>query len=94
MYERVRYRPTVKQTPSEGNLRRARQHLQAIRDRITAGMFCFADEFPDFRYLKSVPGAGSPRTCGEVFDAFLTHCAARVTKDDMAPITSHRIERC
>jgi integrase len=28
--------------------------------------------------LNSVRGAGSPRTCGEVFAAFLTHCARRV----------------
>jgi integrase len=87
MYEGVRYRPTLQHAPSEGNLRLARQHLQAIKELITAGTFCFADEFPDFRDLTRVPGAGSPRTCGQVFDAFLTHCASRVAKDDTAPIT-------
>jgi hypothetical protein len=60
MYEGVRYRPTLQHVPSEGNLRRARQHLQVIKDRITASTFCFANEFPDFLDLKRVPGAGSP----------------------------------
>jgi integrase len=65
MYEGVRYRPTLQHVPSERNLCLARQHLQAIKDRIMAGTFCFADEFPDFRDLKRVPSAGAARTCGQ-----------------------------
>lgn len=32
----VRYRPTLPWTPTEGNLRRARQHLTSIKARIAA----------------------------------------------------------
>lgn len=34
-----------------------------------------------------MPDAGSPRTCGQVFDAFLKHCESRLAKNDMAAIT-------
>jgi site-specific recombinase XerD len=75
------------QTPTETNLRRARQRLAIIKERIAAGTFSFADEFPDFRDLEGVPGAGSSRTCSQVFDAFLAHCESRTVKNDMARIT-------
>ena len=86
-FEGRRFRPSTLQTPTETNLRRARQRLVIIKERIAAGTFFFANEFPDFRDLGSVPGTGSPRTCGQVFDAFLAHCESRMAKDDMAPIT-------
>jgi integrase len=86
-FEGARYRPTLLRTPSEGNLRRAREQLARIKERITAGTFAFAEEFPDFRNLKDLPHEGAPRTCAQVFDAFLAHCESRVTKNDMATVT-------
>ncbi len=86
-FEGHRYRPSLLRSPTETNLRRAHEQLAGIKERIAAGAFSFADEFSDFRDLEGVPGAGSPSTCGQVFDAFLAHCESRVAKDDMAPIT-------
>ncbi len=87
MFAGVRYRPTLPWTPTETTLRRARQHLVGINARIAAGTFSFAEEFPDYRHLKEVPRAGSPRTCGQVFDEYLAHCSARVARLDMASVT-------
>jgi integrase len=83
----VRYRPTLLTTPTETNLRRAREHLVGIKERIAAGTFSFAEEFPSFRHLNNVPDEGCPRTCAHVFDTFLAHCESRVAKDDMATVT-------
>jgi hypothetical protein len=68
----------------EANLRRAREQLAGINTRIAAGTFSFAEEFPDYVHLGKVPRSGSPRTCDDVFDNFLAHCAARVAKNDIA----------
>lgn len=87
VFEGRRYRPSIPRAPTETNLRRARDHLTNIKVRIAAGTFSFADEFPAFLDLKRVPDAGSPSTCGQVFDAFLKHCESRLRKDDMAAIT-------
>jgi integrase len=87
MFEGRRYRPSVLRAPTDINMRRAREQLAGIKERIFAGTFSFADEFPNFRDLKSIPNSGSRRTCGHVFDAFLAHCESRMAKDDMAPIT-------
>jgi hypothetical protein len=86
-FEGHRYRPSVLRVPTETNLRRTREQLACIKQRIAAGTFSFADDFPDFRDLSTVPGFGSPRTCGPVFDAFPAHCVSHMVKDDMAPIT-------
>lgn len=86
-FEGVRYRPTLLRTPTEANLRRSREQLIGIKARIAAGTLSFAEDFPDYIHLKKVPRAGSPRTCDQVFDEFLTHCAARVAKNDMAAVT-------
>ena len=83
----VRYRPTLPWQPTEGNLRRARQHIVGVRARIASGTFDFAEEFPDYRHLKEVPLAGSPRTCDQVFGEYLDHCSARVARHDLAPVT-------
>ena len=87
MFEGRRYRPSLLRAPTETNLRRAREQRAGIKERVAAGTLSFADEFPDFRDLNGVPGAGSPSTCGQVFDAFLAHCESRMAKNDMAPIT-------
>ncbi len=87
MIEGRRFRPSVLRAPTDMNIRRAREQIAGIRERIVAGSFSFADEFPNFRDLKSVPGYGLRRTCGQVFDAFLAHCDSRRVKDDLAPIT-------
>lgn len=71
----------------EGWLCPALLKLAGIKERIAAGTFSFAGEFPNFRDLGSLPDGGSRRTCGQVFDDFLTHCESRMHKDDMAPIT-------
>lgn len=88
----VRYRPTLCWEPTEANLRRAREHLRRIKDRIAAGTFNFAEEFPDFRGLHKLPLPLRAKTCSEVFDAFLWHEETRVAKGDLAPATlaSHR----
>jgi integrase len=86
-FEGVRFRPTLRRTPTEPNLRRAREQLAGIKARIAAGTFSFAEEFPVYVHLSKVPRAGSPRTCGQVFDNFLEHCAARVARLDMAAVT-------
>jgi hypothetical protein len=41
----MRYRPTLLRTPSEANLRQARQQLAGIRARINNGTFSFAEAF-------------------------------------------------
>ncbi len=86
-FEGVRYRPTLPRTPTETNLRRARDQVAGIKARIAAGTFWFVEEFPEFRNLKDVPYEGAPRTCNQVFDAFLAHCESRVSKNDLATIT-------
>ncbi len=83
----VRYRPSLLRTPTETNLRHAREHLVGIKERIARGTFLFAEEFPDFLHLNRVPDEGCPRTCAHVFDAFLAHCESRVAKNDMATVT-------
>jgi hypothetical protein len=73
----VRYRPTIKRPPSEANLRRARERLEAIKHRIDDGTFSFADEFPDYRFLRRLRGVYKVRLCNDVFDEYLAHCEAR-----------------
>jgi integrase len=87
MFEGRRFRPSVLRAPTDMNMRRAREQIAGIRERIAAGTFSFADEFPNFRDLKYVLDSGSRKTCGEVFDAFLAHCESRRVKNDLAPIT-------
>jgi integrase len=87
IFEGVRYRPSVARTPSEANLRRARLHLAGIRERIAAGTFRFADEFPNYRCLPDALRLLSQRTCGEVFNEFLSHCESTLAKGGMAAIT-------
>lgn len=88
----VRFRPTLKWPPHEANLRRARSHLARIKAQIAAGTFCFADEFPDYRFLHKARVPLGTRTCSQVFDAFLCHDAARLARGDLAASTvaSHR----
>jgi len=86
-FEGQRHRPSILRAPTDLNLRRAREQLAGIKERIAIGTFAFADEFPNFRDLKTVADSGSRRTCGHVFDAFPAHCESRMAKDDMAPIT-------
>jgi integrase len=87
MLDGVRYRPTLRRPPSEANLRRAREQLQCIKLQIEIGMFSFADEFPDYRYLRRVIGTASVRTCDQVFNEFLAHCESRLAMNDMAAVT-------
>ncbi|HEY0683003.1 MAG TPA: DUF3596 domain-containing protein [Steroidobacter sp.] len=87
MFQGVRYRPSLRRTPTEANLRRAREHLAAIKERIAAGTFQFAEEFPRYRHVDAVMSAPSQRTCGYVFDAFLNHCASLQLKGAMEEIT-------
>jgi integrase len=60
MLEGVRYRPTIRRPPSEANLRRARERLESIKHQIAVGTFSFADEFPDYRYLRRIIGTARP----------------------------------
>ena len=87
-FDGVRYRPTLKRSPTEANLKRARKQLEEIRERIDGGTFVFAEEFPDYRFIKNVVAAQKRRTCDQVFDEFLIACDSRVTKKDLAFVTA------
>ena len=87
MFEGVRYRPSIRYPPSEANLRRARARLEQIKRQIEVSRLSFAEEFPDYRFLRGLSGAAAVRTCSDVFDAFLVHCAARFARGDMAAVT-------
>lgn len=86
-FEGTRYRPTLPRPPSEANLRRAREHLQSIKEQIAVGTFSFAEEFPDYRYLGRLIGTARVRSCDQVFDEFLAHCASRLARHDLAAAT-------
>ena len=58
IFDGRRYRPSVLIAPTEANLRRARERLGHIKERIAAGTFSFVDEFPNFRDLDCVPSIG------------------------------------
>src|SRR5476651_319453 len=83
-FEGVRYRPTLKRSPTEANLKRARKQIQEIRQRIAAGTFIFPKEFPDYRFIRHVAAPQKRRTCDQVFDEFLLACYSRVAKKDLA----------
>jgi integrase len=87
MFEGVRYRPSVRRPPSEANLRRARDRLEEIQRQIDAGTFSFAEEFPDYRFLRRLTGVVRVRSCSEVFDEFLKHCESRLLRHDLAAAT-------
>jgi len=80
----VRYRPTLKAVPTEANLRRAREHLKAIKERIRLGTFSFMEEFPDFRDWQKVAPHSAYRTCNQVFDQYLAHCESRLSRHDLS----------
>src|ERR1700730_778871 len=88
----VRVRPTLPWIPHEANLSRARAQLARIKTQIAAGTFCFADEFPNYRGVRTLPRPSRIKSCGDVFDAFLDHEEARLARGDLAAITvaSHR----
>ena len=54
MLDGVRYRPTIRRTPTTQNLRSARERLAGIRQRIRAGTFHFDQEIPEYRFLGRV----------------------------------------
>jgi len=87
IYNGVRYRPSIKRPPSEANLRRARERLEAIKHQIRLGTFSFEEEFPDYRMLHRLSGDSKTRLCSDVFDAYLAHCESRLRRDDMASAT-------
>jgi integrase len=80
----VRYRPTLRMIPTEANLRRARERLTAIKERIRLGTFSFIEEFPDFRDWQKVSHHSPFRTCNQVFDQYLAHCESRLAKNDLS----------
>ena len=62
--------------------------LAAIDEgRETAGTFSFAEEFPDYRFLRRLNGTVKVRSCNDVFDEFLAHCEARLARQDLAAAT-------
>lgn len=87
MLDGVRYRPTIKRPPSEANLRRARERLESIKRQIELGTFSFEEEFPDYRFLRRLSGTSKARLCADVVDDYLSHCEARLKRDDMAAAT-------
>lgn len=87
VYEGKRYRPSVRRLPTEANLRRCRKQMAAIKQRIAAETFSFAEEFPDYRFLHRIAGIPLQRSCVQVFDEFLEHCESRLRKGDLAPVT-------
>jgi integrase len=93
MFRGVRYRPSLRQASTEANLRRAREHLGVIKERIAAGTFQFAEEFPAYRNIDDVRSAPGLRTCSHVFDAFLDHCASLQQKGGMEAATIASYEK-
>jgi integrase len=87
-FDGIRYRPTLKRTPTEANLKRARKQLLEVRQRIAVGTFVFAEEFPGYRFIKNVESPQKRRTCDQVFDEFLLACDSRVAKKDLAFVTA------
>jgi len=87
-FEGTRYRPTLKRTPNEANLRRACKQLVEIKKQIERGTFKFEEEFPDYRFKRALPAEAvdgkADEICSDVFDKFLAHCDHRVSMDDMA----------
>lgn len=81
----IRYRPSIKRPPSEANLRRARDRLEAIKHQIHLGTFSFEEEFPDYRLLRRLGGTSGAQLCNDVFDAYLAHCEARLRRNDIKP---------
>src|SRR4051812_21969928 len=81
-FEGKRYRPTLKQTPTGSNLKRAQKQLDRIRAQIAAGTFSFVEEFPDYKFqgeLEEVRRAvAQKRVCNGVFDDFVSHRQMRV----------------
>ena len=86
-FDGVRYRPTLKRSPTAANLKRARKQPAEIRQRIAAGTFVFPEEFPDYRFIKNVAAPQKRRTCDQVFDEFILACESRVAKKDLAFVT-------
>jgi integrase len=86
-FDGVRYRPTLKRSPTEANLKRARKQLEEVKQRIAAGGFVFAEEFPDYRFIGNLAAPQKRRTCNQVFDEFLMACDSRVAKKDLAFVT-------
>jgi integrase len=84
MLDGVRYRPTVRRTPTTQNLNAARERLAGIRQRIRAGTFHFDEEFPAYRFLGRVIDPSQVQTCDKVFDQFIAHCESRFRRDDLA----------
>jgi len=87
-FDGVRYRPTLKRSAPEANLKRARKQLTEVRQRIAAGTFDFTEEFPCYRFIKNVAAPQKRRTCDQVFDEFLIACDPRAAKRDLAYVTS------
>ena len=82
-----RYRPSIECPSTESNLERARTRMKRISERISAGTFCFANEFPGFRNLTRVSQHSKMHTCRAVFDEFLAHCEIAVSRNEMAATT-------
>jgi hypothetical protein len=80
----VRYRPTLNAIPTEANLRRAREHLKTIKERIRLGTFSFMEEFADFRDWQKVVPHSAYRTSNQVFDQYLAHCESRLARNDLS----------
>ena len=55
VFDGIRYRPSIRRPPSEANLRRARERLEAIKHQIHLGTFSFEEEFPRLS-LPASPG--------------------------------------
>lgn len=83
MLDGVRYRPTMRRTPTTQTLQAARERLAGIRQRIRAGTFHFDEDFPEYRFLGRVIDPSQVRTCDQVFDQFISHCESRFTRDDL-----------
>ena len=81
--------------PAAAKLRASKQEqwLQVpdhLRPKVTGvefGTFCFAEEFPDYRYLRRLTGTSKVRLGSEVFDEYLADCEARLRRGDMAAAT-------
>ena len=87
----TRYRPTIAAEPTEANLQRARAKLRRIKSEIAGGSFSFAKELPNYRYRQRLARSFISQTCNDVFDSYLAHCEARLTKLDLAYATRREL---
>ena len=87
-FDGVRYRPTLKRSATEANLSARASSSRRSNSASPPAPSSFAEEFPDYRFIRNVAAPQKRRTCDQVFDEFLLACDSRVAKKDLAFVTA------